>query len=241
MAAKKYYANIEMNQNQIKNFVLETTTSTLANSGAISGRIIFDTEDEILKYYDGTNWQSVETRFDGQLIYKGAIPHDQAEASPKANGDLYVFTSAGTATNYGNLVVEIGDFAFYEGSSSSWKIIQGNTILATETNSGVVRLANEADDSEVTTEVDDVATTPADITTWADQTNKTVVRKRVYTSQTIDSDGLPLTHAIGKNNPRVTVYDSNMQQIALNVVHSGGTVTLYSNTEISGATVVIYA
>lgn len=239
MAAQKYYANIELNQNQIKNVVLETTTPTTVGS-TISGRVIFDTGDEILKYYDGNNWQSVETRFDGQILYKGAIAHNAAAPDPAAvNGDLYVFTSGGTATNYGNVTVEAGDYVIYDGSS--WKVIQGNVILASESNSGLIRLADEVGFSEVTTEVDDVAVTPADIYTWADQNNKTVVRKRVYSSETINSSGVTYTHGIGKNDVKVTVYNSSSQVIHLQVVKGSGTVTVTSNSEESGLTVVISA
>ena len=238
MAAQKYYANIELNQNQIKNVVLETTTPTTVG-GTISGRVIFDTDDSSLKYYDGTNWQKVEARFDGSVNYKGSITYDQAAASSPVNGDLYSFSSAGTATNYGNVVVETGDYTIYDGTN--WKVIQGNVILASETNSGLVRLADEVGYSEVTSETDDVVMTPADAYIWADQTNKAVVRKRVYTSQTINSSGVIYTHAIGKDHVRVTVYDSNSNVIHLQVVKGSGTVTISSNSEESGLTVVISA
>jgi hypothetical protein len=238
MAAQKYYANIELNQNQIKNIVVETTTPATVGS-TISGRVIFDTGNSILKYYDGTNWQSVETRFDGQILYKGNIAHDADSASSPVQGDLYVFSSAGTATNYGNVVVEVGDYVIYDGTN--WKVIQGNVILASETNSGLVRLADEVGYSEVTLETDDVVMTPADAYIWADQTNKTVVRKRVYTGETINSSGSIYTHGIGKDDVRVTVYDSNSNIINLQVVKGSGTVTVTSNSEESGLTVVISA
>lgn len=237
MAAQKYYANIELNQNQIKNVIVETTT-TAAVGSTVAGRLIFDTVNNVIKYYDGSNWQTVENRFSGQIIYKGAIAHNASSPTPAAiNGDLYVFTSAGTATNYGNFLVEIGDYVIYDGSN--WKIIQGNIILASESNSGLVKFAT---DNEVTSETDDVSMTPANIYYWADQTNRTVERKRFYsTNVTIGPTGETFTHGIGKDDPKVTVYNSSGQIINLQVVKGSGTVTITSNTEQIGLTVVITA
>lgn len=237
MAAKKYFVDIDLQKNELVNAVLHNTTAGGVGS-PVSGQIIFDTGDDVLKYYDGTTWQVAETRLDGALQYKGAIAHNAAAATSPQQGDLYVFNSAGTATNYGNVVVEVGDFSIYNGSG--WDVIQGNTVDATETVKGVVELATDA---ETITGSDTVrAITPSNLTAWAAQTNKTVVRKRVYSNQTIATTGTTLTHGIGSDNPQVAVYDSNDDEIDVLVEIGSGTVTLTVNgTNLTGTTVVITA
>jgi hypothetical protein len=237
MAAKKYFVDIDLNQNELVGAVLQnTTTAGVANP--IAGQIIFDTDTDTLQYYDGTNWQSAETRLDGALQYKGGKAHDAAAVVNPQTGDLYVFTSAGTATYYGNEVVEIGDFAIYDGSD--WDIIQKNTVYADTTTSGVVELATDAE--TITGSDTTKAITPANLTAWAGQTDKTVVRKRVYSNQTITTAGTPLTHNIGTDDPQVTVYDTAGEEIEVLIVKGSGTVTLTVNgTNKTGTTVVISA
>lgn len=238
MAAKKYFSNLDLNLNQIKNAVLETTTSAgVASPG--DGQIIFDTGSNVLKYWDGANWQSPVTRFEGRIVYQGTIAHDASAPGTLTNGDLYVFTSAGTATNYGGGVVEIGDYVIYDDNSETWIVAQGNVIQASTSAKGIVELATTAE-AETGSDTQR-AIVPDTLDAWAEQTDKTVVRKRAYTSQTINSSGLTLTHAIGKNNPYVSVYNSGGARVSCEITKGDGTVTLTSNVEISGATVVISA
>jgi hypothetical protein len=244
MAAKKYFSNLDLNQNQIKSAVLETTTSAgVASPG--NGQIIFDTGSNVLKYYDGATWQSPVGRFDGAVVYKGSIAHNAASPGTVANGDLYAFTSAGIATNYGGTYVEAGDFAVYDANAEIWTIIQGNVVEASTSSKGIVQLTTDEDAIDgVST---DKAVVPSTLLAWADETDvteanrKQIIRKRVYASQTINSSGLTLTHSIGKNNPYVSVYSSSGQRVHLEVTKGDGTVVLTSNVELSGATVVISA
>jgi hypothetical protein len=237
MAAKKYFVDIDLQKNELVSAVLHNTT-TGGVASPVSGQIIFDTDDDVLKYYDGSAWQSAETRLDGALQYKGSITHDEGAATSPQSGDLYVFSSAGTATNYGNVVVEVGDFAIYNGTS--WDVIQGNTVDATDSVKGVVELATDA---ETISGSDTVrAITPSNLTAWAGQTDKTVVRKRVYSNQTISTSGTTLTHGIGTDNPQVVVYDSDDDEVDVLVEIGSGTVTLTVNgSNLTGTTVVITA
>ena len=237
MAAKKYFVDIDLQKNELVSAVLHNTTSG-GVATPVAGQIIFDTDSDTLKYYDGTAWQSSETRLDGALQYKGSIAHGAAAAVSPQTGDLYVFTSAGTATNYGNVPVEVGDFSIYNGTG--WDVIQGNTVDATDAVKGVVELATDA---ETITGSDTVrAVTPSNVTAWATQANKTVVRKRVYSNQTIETGGTALTHGIGTDNPQVVVYDSNDDEIDVLVEIGSGTVTLTVNgSNLTGTTVVITA
>lgn len=238
MAAKKYFSNLDLNQNQIKSAVLETTTSAgVASPG--NGQIIFDTGSNVLKYYDGATWQSPVGRFEGTVVYKGSIAHNAASPGTVTNGDIYAFSSAGVATNYGGATVQIGDFVVYDGNAEDWTVIQGNVVEASTSSQGIVELATgqEAIDGTDTA----VAISPASLDSWSEQEDKTVTRKRVYTSQTINSSPTTLTHAIGKNDPYVSVYSSSGQRVHLEITKGDGTIVLTSNVELSGATVVISA
>jgi hypothetical protein len=236
MAAKKYFANLDLNKNQIKSAVLETVTSA-SIAVPLAGQVIFDTGSDVFKYYDGSAWQSPVTRFEGQIVYKGAVGHDAAAPGSVTNGDLYVFTSSGTATNYGGGVVETGDYVIYDGFN--WTVIQGNLISASTSGKGVVQLATNVE--AIAGSDTSKAIVPSSLTAWADEEDKTIVRKRVYSSQTINSSGLTLTHSIGKNDPKVSVYNSAGAKVSLEITKGTGTVILTSNVEISGATVVISA
>ena len=237
MAAKKYFVDIDLNKNELVSAVLQNIASGSVST-PVAGQIIFDSGDSVLKYYDGSAWQASETRLDGALQYKGSIAHGADAAAGAQTGDLYVFSSAGTATNYGGTVVEIGDFAIYNGDT--WDIIQGNSVDASESDKGVVELATDA---ETITGSDSVrAITPSNLTAWAIQSNKTVVRKRVYSNQTISTTGTTLTHGIGTDDPQVAVYDSNDDEIDVLVEIGSGTVTLTVNgSNLTGNTVVITA
>ena len=240
MAAKKYFANLDLNQNQIKNAVLETVTSASVGAGAVAGQVIFDTGSNVFKYYDGAAWQSPVSRFDGAVVYKGTIAHNAASPGTVTNGDVYAFTSAGIATNYGGATVQVGDFVVYDSTLVDWRVIQGNVVQASTTAKGIVELATgqEAIDGTDTA----VAISPASLNSWSEQENKTVTRKRVYTGQSIATDGSTiLTHNIGKNNPYVSVYNSAGQRVHLEITKGNGTVILTSNTAMSNTTVVISA
>jgi hypothetical protein len=235
MAQKKFFVDINLNKNQLINARLENINSSGVASPA-AGQIIFDTSDAKLKYWDGGEWQSAETRFDGALQYKGTIAHDAPAVSGSVSGDLYVFNSPGLSPNYGNVVVESGDFTIYNGSA--WDVIQGNTVYATTTGSGVVRLSTS---EETITGTDaTIAVTPSSLTAWAGQVDKTVVRKRVYSTETISTTPTVLTHGLGTNEVQVQVYSNSSGEIIEVSIQKGtGTVTLTSNVAVDGTCTVI--
>jgi len=241
MAAKKYFVDIDLNKNELVSAVLQNIASGSVST-PVAGQIIFDSGDSVLKYYDGENWQASQTRLEGALQYKGAILHDASAPADPQTGDLYVFSSAGTTTAFGATapkdVVEIGDFLIYNGTS--WDLIQSNVINASTTDKGIVELATDAE--TITGTDDGRAITPSNLTAWADQSDKTVVRKRVYSNQTIATTGTTLTHGIGSDDPQVVVYDSNDDEVDVLIEIGSGTVTLTVNgTNLTGNTVVITA
>jgi hypothetical protein len=216
MAAKKYFVDIDLNKNQLVNTVLEKTTEAVANTGAVEGQVIFDTGSKTLKYFDGQIWQSTETRLEGALQYKGPIAFDAAAPSNPQKGDLYVFNTPGTATNFGTPApkVEVGDFAIYSGSG--WDIIQGNTdiVQATTSVAGIVRLATDQETIDGTDAT--IAITPDGFNAWAAQTNNIVARKKIY-NITIKNDGTSVINlsysGIPLTTPDIMVYNAAGEQI----------------------------
>ena len=237
MASKKYFSSLDLNKNKIKNAVLQKTTSTEADqSQPKAGQVIFDTGSNVFKYYNGTVWQAPVSRFEGQILYKGVIAANAAAPTetPK-NGDLYVFNTAGKATNYGDMEVSSGDYAIYDGAN--WKVVQGNVIEASTTTKGVVRFAT-SDDFEYTDDFENpVVISPKVLKTW--EKNIGITRRSVYTLD-IDNAGKVINNIITANNPVVDVYYQG-QKIDLEISKANDTVIIKSDMPLNGVTVIITA
>jgi hypothetical protein len=174
MGAKKYFTDLDLNQNQIKNVVLEKiqeSTDFEASINKKAGRIVFDNtntgmEDSNgdyifnneIKYFDGTDWQLVSGRFDGQIFYKGKLKgSDLLNINPEV-GDLYVFMTESLNPTLGKRVFS-GDMVICRaayGPDSIWEIIKGNVVEASEINKGLVKffdpyLSPMASDKDVIT------------------------------------------------------------------------------------------
>ena len=241
MAAKKYFVDIDLQKNKLVNVVLENTTPSAAGGqNAGTGRIIFDSEEKVLKYYDGVAWQSSETRLDGALQYKGSIAFNGTPTASQT-GDLYVFSKSGTTliASFGaEKLVEAGDFAI-KNADGTWDIIQGNVVDATTSVKGAVTLAS---DSDTTTGTDAAkAITASNLTAWANQANKTLLRKQVITGVEIKTTQTEVPHSIGTDNPYVMVYDSAGNEIEVLIELGTGSVKLTSNSIINNATVIVMA
>jgi hypothetical protein len=249
MAARKYFVDLDLNYNTLTNAVLENTTATsITNPEA--GQIIFDTGSKTLKYWNGTAWQSSETRLEGALQYKGSII-DLANNNPNTKienpqiGDLYVFACDGASYYFtGNEMghVEVGDFAIYNGGG--WDIIQGNTENATETTFGLVQLASTAELDQIVdiSLVGNNVLTVGAFKAWANNSQRPVVKKRAFPNTLIKTDGTTkLFHLLERDEPQVVVYDAQRNVIEVLVEYASGSVTLTSNSQIENAYVVITA
>lgn len=238
MASKKFFVDIDLQKQQLRQVRIENVTAASGVSTPVSGQMVFDNTQKRMAFYNGTSWEFLNQVSVDTVNYKGAIAHNGSVSNPDV-GDMYIFNSAGTATNFGNKVVQIGDFAIYNGTS--WDIIEGNVVSASETTAGIVRLATSAE--TITGTDNTIATSPADITAWANQSNKTVVRKRVYSSEVfVALTPKVYTHGIGTDNPIVMVYeDATNAEIIVDIIKGTGTVTVTSNSAIASATVVIMA
>lgn len=233
MAAKKYFVDLNLNKNQITEFSLENRDAN--PSFPVSGEIYFNSVDKKIKFYDGTSWQAIGEIAANYVVYRGTLAHTASvPASPKS-GDLYIFSSSGTATNFGSPVVEAGDFIIYNGTS--WDVIQRNLDLqiATDTSTGVVELATQ---NEVNTGTDaSKVITPATLSGYI--INKAIPSILLFENQTITVAGTTLTHNLNNKNVILEFYDGNEKIILSYTTPTVNTVNIKSTFELTGIKVLI--
>jgi hypothetical protein len=235
MASKKYFVDLDLQKQSLLQAVVQNIAASGVSSPSI-GQIIFNLQTNQLAYHNGSDWQNVSQVTVDTVNYKGGIAASGTVSNPDT-GDMYIFTTSGIATNFGGVTVEAGDFTIYNGNT--WDTIQKNIDYATTSTSGFVQLStdSEAISGTSTTKV----ITPSNLTAWQNQTDKTVVRKRVYANQSLSPTPLVLTHGIGSSDVVVQVFDSiTGEEIIVEVIRGTGTVTVSTNSSIT-ANVVIMA
>jgi hypothetical protein len=242
MAAKKFFVDLDLQQQALKNAKLE---NRVASGSGVAGQVAFDTVSNKMAFYNGTSWETVGQLAVDTVNYKGGIAYNAAAPSTPDQGDMYIFTSGGTNNSpwwrvgggaEAGGTVQAGDFVIYDGTN--WDVIQKNIEAASESVAGYVRLA---DDTETNAGTENAkAVSPKRLADWANQANKTVVRKRTFPDQDL-SVPRTLTHQLGNDNVMVSVYDqSTSEEVVVSVVKAAGTVTVSSNITFT-ATVVISA
>lgn len=237
MALRKFFVDLDLQQNKLKNATFETVDTGVAG---FTNQVGFNSAGKLVFYNSSTSaWEVLGEVAVDTVNYKGAIAANAtAPASPNA-GDMYVFSSGGALTWTGapaNTVVQQGDFAIYS-PTSSWDIIQGNIIPATTTEAGVAALATQGDVNSGTGS--STIVTPATLEGY--RQNKKVVQSYTVTGQAISTTpGTSITHGLNTTALQVTVYDSNGAQIEVAVVVTdASTVTLTSNSALTNTTVVV--
>ena len=232
MAQRKFYVDLDLNKNELISAALHNVAVSGVTSPA-TGQVAFDTDSNKMAFYNGSSWETVGQLAVDTVNYKGGVAASGTVSSPD-NGDMYIFTSAGTATNFGGVVVQSGDFAIYNGSS--WDIIQSNIVAASETEAGYVELATDA---EANTGSDTSrAITPANLEYVRQQ--KTFASVKEFTNQNISDPGTALTHNLNTKSVAVSVYDSSDNQIEVQVVATSvNAVTVTSNVALTGCRVVV--
>lgn len=118
-----------------------------------AGLFVYDTDDEALNIWDGATFRTVSPDITGDVIFKGLInPSNAATIAADASlaqGHQYIVDAAGTLTASGvtftpTADVEVGDMVLWT-STTTASVINKNFNEATETESGTVELATQAE------------------------------------------------------------------------------------------------
>lgn len=237
MAQRKFFVDVDLNQNQLKRAVVE---NRVASGSGVAGQIAFDTATNKFAFYNGSSWEVVGQLAVDTVNYKGGIAYNASEPSPKDQGDMYIFNSGGTngsAWWTGSQVVQAGDFVIYSGSA--WDVIQKNVEAASETVAGYVELA---DDTETNAGTDATrAVSPRRLSDY--RLNKKLAASYIESPvNLVANTGYAVTHGFNSTLVQVVVYDSTSTQIEVEVVVTSATVvTLTSTSNINGCKVIVIA
>lgn len=201
MATKEFYHDIDLVKlSELKNFRVHNVTTSARGTlgGTLStthkGLSVWDTDLSSLWIWNGSAFVS-PGGVAGAMTFKGVVAFGAAEPSSPANGDYYVFNSAGTNTWNSSDVVQVGDSAVWNGTD--WSFIQGNVLAASESVAGIIEIATQA---ETNTGTDDVrAVTPLKLATYA--TGKAFAKVYYAGSLTLVANTpLTVTHSLALQN-----------------------------------------
>ena len=121
--AIKHLANLDLNNNEIKNVKIDVVTSD-PSSNLAEGRIIYNSQEDLMKFYDGSAWVSmknVDTDVDVNVTnLKARLPQisdsftigDATDVTVTTSGDLTVtgdLTVNGTTTTVNTATLDIED------------------------------------------------------------------------------------------------------------------------------------
>lgn len=148
MAEQKFYVDINLQNNSLKNTTLGANASMTA-----AGRFQYNSTSNTLEYHNGTAVKTVANLDDvtGLLDFKGGYnastntPDLDVAPTGVKKGDFYVVTAAG---NFFTEAVKIGDSLFAKidnaATLADWVVVQGNVDIATESTPGLIQLASAA-------------------------------------------------------------------------------------------------
>ena len=180
MATKQFYHDIDLVKvgqlvdARIQN-VSDAEESALAASlgGDNAGLVIYNTTTTTLKIWDGSEFKSVSSDIDGDIVFKGVInPTNLATkvAAAKKGHQFVADVAADLVIGGTTHTVEVGDvvlFVHEEGATEEVTVFNRNIDAATTDVAGIVELADVAETSAGT--AGDRAITPASFagSTWA--------------------------------------------------------------------------
>jgi hypothetical protein len=186
--AKRFLTHIDMSGNQIVNAAFEKLTAD-PNSGNFEGRIYFNTVDNLLKVYDGSQWVSVGSVLDvvagtdidvsaSNGVYTVSL---ESEIASNTSGNAATATALQTARTI-SLGGDLSGSALFDGTSDI-------TITASvDSNAGVDSIGNSDGNIEVSASVGSVSINLAS-TIDADTTGNAATASQLANARTIALGG----------------------------------------------------
>ena len=158
--AIKYLSNIDLTNGQLKNFKVDNVTSDPSVSG--EGQLIYRSDTNVLKYYNGTAWQTVGTS--GGSVTSVALSMPAAfsvSGSPITTNGTFTVTGAGTSSQ---VILGDGTLGTYTtGTMSSFDLTADSGTDQTITNGQTLNIAGTS--GRVTTVVGNTDKVTIDLAT----------------------------------------------------------------------------
>jgi hypothetical protein len=251
MASKLFYHDIDLVKVGILkdariNPLTTSARTTLAGGLGAShkGLAVWDTDLSQILYWDGSAFVGGVAPITGAMTYKGTHSSLTTTPSSPVEGDSYVLTSAGTLTWTSqtfspSAVVQVGDIIIYRGSST-WDIVQGNSVAATETVAGVAELATQ---SETNTGTNDVTiVTPLKLATYC--SNRGFARVYFASGVSLTANtAFTVSHNLALQNKdafTISVKDSSGSEVSVDVDSVDvNSCTVTSSVSVSSFTITV--
>lgn len=231
-----FYGDINLNKNRLIAAGFEVLPN--APTGPVQAQQYFDSTLNQFRGWNGTAWVDLSMTIAGATTARGEINNANTNpgypANPQVGDSYFITTAAGTV---GGTAVEIGDQLVY--SQSGWFTLQRNLQQASQTISGFVRLATQAEANAGA--LDSVAVSPATLAQFL--RNLLYARKFVGPVAGIAANtATTVTHGLGLLSPEACTVAIKQAgtDVRLQVNYtSNDAITITSNQALSGLTVVV--